>query len=495
MIRHRRLVLALVASLVLFTLAGCQFPGAGVSVSFTSPTPREGARITGVPHPYSLAVTVKVSGATPDSFALTNNGKNVTGVTPSGQTYSASVPLDDGENVLVAKATAAGFTYTDTRHVYYPFLAFTSGQNAGMVMGETSFTFAPGAQRTAIDELYLPQGAAALVGGNYYIPDTGNNRVVGYTSLPSSPTGADFNILLGKPAGTWTYGDPPSTTNASTLSLPAGVGGTASQLIVADTADSRVLVWAGTPTTIASSPLAFVGQTGPTGTLGSCTRTGLDHPAAAFAVGTKLIVADTGNNRVMIWNSIPSTSGKNADLELGQPDFSTCAAGSTSGSTLSEPSGVWSDGTKLLVADTGNNRVLIWKTFPTSNGEPADTVIGQADMNGNTAQPPDAPSSTTVKTGLAGPHGVSSNGNQIFIADTGNNRVVVFDAFPIDDGAHADRVLGQGSLGSVAPNGGNPAPGASTLDGPWDVGAFDGFVIVADTNNSRELLFRPPATP
>ena len=35
------------------------------------------------------------------------------------------------------------------------------------------------------------------------------------------------------------------------------------------------------------------------------------------------MVADTDNNRVLIWNSIPTTNGANADLVLGQDNFTT----------------------------------------------------------------------------------------------------------------------------------------------------------------------------
>ena len=37
----------------------------------------------------------------------------------------------------------------------------------------------------------------------------------------------------------------------------------------------------------------------------------------------------------------------------------------------------------IAVADTDNNRVLIWSTIPTSNGVPADVVVGQPDFTHN----------------------------------------------------------------------------------------------------------------
>ncbi len=49
------------------------------------------------------------------------------------------------------------------------------------------------------------------------------------------------------------------------------------------------------------------------------------------------------------------------------------------------PQGVWIQGSKLFVADTQNNRVLIWNTIPTQNNQPADVVLGQPDF---TTSPP-----------------------------------------------------------------------------------------------------------
>lgn len=39
------------------------------------------------------------------------------------------------------------------------------------------------------------------------------------------------------------------------------------------------------------------------------------------------------------------------------------------------PVAVSTDGVKVVVADTNNYRILIWNTFPTKNGQPADMVI------------------------------------------------------------------------------------------------------------------------
>ena len=49
-----------------------------------------------------------------------------------------------------------------------------------------------------------------------------------------------------------------------------------------------------------------------------------------------------------------------ASVVLGQPDFTTTDINLTQAG-LRTPTGIASDGTILVVADTDNNRVLIWK--------------------------------------------------------------------------------------------------------------------------------------
>ena len=52
-----------------------------------------------------------------------------------------------------------------------------------------------------------------------------------------------------------------------------------------------------------------------------------------------------------------------------------------SASGLRNPTGVATDGTVLAIADTDNNRVLIWLHLPTVNGQPADVVVGPGEFH------------------------------------------------------------------------------------------------------------------
>ena len=94
-------------------------------------------------------------------------------------------------------------------------------------------------------------------------------------------------------------------------------------------------------------------------TTATLTRSGMNLPLAVASDGKILAVADTANNRVLIWNSIPTVNGQNADIVLGQPDFTTLGPVAVSASTFRAPQGVWIQNGKVFVADTQNNRVLI----------------------------------------------------------------------------------------------------------------------------------------
>jgi hypothetical protein len=87
----------------------------------------------------------------------------------------------------------------------------------------------------------------------------------------------------------------------------------------------------------------------------------LNYPTGVFYDGNKLFVVDNSNYRVLIWNSLPTSNGQAADAVMGQPDFVTANEnqGGLSGSSLNYPTDLYSDGVRMFISDTDNNRVLI----------------------------------------------------------------------------------------------------------------------------------------
>ncbi len=171
-------------------------------------------------------------------------------------------------------------------------------------------------------------------------------------------------------------------------------------------------------------------------------------PRGAFYIKNKLIVTDTGQNRVFIWNSLPTEEYAEPDVILGQAklmDTGRNSGGKTTASTMMYPSGLWSDGKQLIVADAWNHRVLIWKTFPTKNGQAADIVIGQPDFSSSMPNVEGIGQPVTAKS-LNWPYGVFSDGESLWIADTGNRRVLYYKNIPMESYVGADDVIGKDSM-------------------------------------------------
>jgi len=206
----------------------------------------------------------------------------------------------------------------------------------------------------------------------------------------------------------------------------------------------------------------------------------------------------------------------------------TGVAGSAAGSQpqLNAPRGISlfdSPAVSLLVADTGNARVFAGTQVFATPGllDPSDVVgydghspdfvsdTGHDRIVGipNPAGPPDAPAFTIAGTGVAGfsgdggppaqaqlsaPGGMSQgaaglSSSNLYVADTGNNRV---------------RVIGQGVITTFAGNGvagfsgDGGAATLAALNGPLDVTvAPDGVTLyIADTGNNRVRKVVPDGT-
>lgn len=168
-------------------------------------------------------------------------------------------------------------------------------------------------------------------------------------------------------------------------------------------------------------------------------------PRGICSLGNGFAVSDTGQNRVFIWKNIPETDHAQPDLTLGQLSSKGTernAGDQPSASSLQYPSGLWSDGEKLMVADAWNHRVLIWHTLPERDGQPADVVLGQPDFSSNQPNVKAIQASPSARS-LYWPYGIHSDGKQLWIADTGNRRVLYFDHIPNENFAPAQQVCGQ----------------------------------------------------
>lgn len=182
------------------------------------------------------------------------------------------------------------------------------------------------------------------------------------------------------------------------------------------------------------------------------TQNGFQTPTGVATDGNILVVADTDNNRVLIFKTIPTTNDANADIVLGQPNFTTANPPPQvpTASSLRGPEGVWIQGARLFVADTQNHRVLVWNNIPTTNNQPADYVLGEPNL---TSAPPITTSDIPPQANnLYSPVAVTSDGQRLFVTDLAHNRVLIWNSIPTTNQVPADVEVGQPDMVSEVAN-------------------------------------------
>jgi len=193
---------------------------------------------------------------------------------------------------------------------------------------------------------------------------------------------------------------------------------------------------------------------------------------------TRLFVGDTSNHRLMVFNVAAVTNGEAAVNVLGQPTFTTNTA-ATAQTGLRSPRGVAVDASsRLFVADTNNHRIMVFNIASISDGEAAINVLGQANFTSG--------SSSLAQNRLSGPRGAALVGNLLYIGDSTNNRIVVFDIASITNGENAFAVLGQASFTTQT-----AATSQTGLRNPSGlvIDPATGRLFVADMNNHRVTIF------
>ncbi len=411
---------------------------------------------------------------------------------------------------------------------------FTNGQAARAVIGQQEFSFgAAGTQQNLLggaSGVAYANGLLLVADSNVLDATPNNNRVLIFDTTQIPPLNADltqyappspycglcgYNAInvLGEPdyvsAG-------PQTVSSQAMSVPTAVATDGHILAVADTDNNRILIWNSIPSSIDQAANIVLGNAsfatpGPP----TATQSTFRGPQGVWIQNGKLFVADTQNYRILIWNSIPTHNDQPADIVLGQANFTTgtqpaCnptqGTYTTAANEFCDPVSVTSDGTRLFVSDFGFNRVLIWNSIPTSNNQPADFVVGQPNM---TQAVPDNPAVCSNGAYLCAgtlsfPRFALSDGTRLFIADGGNDRVLIFNSIPTANGAQADAVLGQPDLSSDVVTDQSGAIVSTAIDNTGSVDtipsptslAWDGSnLYVADPFNRRVLIFTPAQTP
>lgn len=203
-------------------------------------------------------------------------------------------------------------------------------------------------------------------------------------------------------AGTGAFGAVEGAGASATFNGPYGITTDGTNLYVADTGNSKIRkVVIGTGVVSTLAGSGSYSFADGTGTAAS-----FNSPYGLTTDGTKLYVADSANNRVR-------------QIDIASRVVTTVAGSGTAGTTdgtgilatFKNPQGITTDGTNLYVTDTSGHMV---RRVVISSGVVSQVagggVAGNRDGTGTAAR-------------FSSPAGLTTDGVSVFVADTGNNKV------------------------------------------------------------------------
>jgi hypothetical protein len=397
----------------------------------------------------------------------------------------------------------------------------------------------------------FPDGIAIdPVGGEVYVADYQNNRVLGWKSPAEFAGNQSADLVIGQAdiyssycnrnPGAAPHTNTLGTPGQNTLCGPEGIALDSNENVyVVDGGNNRLLVYSNPFASLPGQNSNFnairvfgQGSTGSEFTLNNAAvgQTGLGFPTAvAVDSNSNVFVMDAGNNRILEYFA----GHVAADRVFGQTDFNSNAqnqGGAATGATLStagnDQVGLAVDGHgNLYTADPNNNRVVEYNgPFATvGNDPPANITFSLTSPRGvavdglNTLyvtsgggilqfkEPTNPPSNTTANLNFAGGLNIANSvplsavalgtdsSNNLYVADF--NRVLEYyvpgPAAPAPPGAAGDtvpdQVLGQKNFGIANVN----FVDGRSLEGPdavaIDVSANPNHLYILDASNNRVL--------
>lgn len=246
----------------------------------------------------------------------------------------------------------------------------------------------------ALATFRLPNGIV-VSGANVYVSDSGNN-LIRKIDIPTQAVSTFAGSVV-----------VPSDMNgigvSSKFNFPYGITTDGTNLYVADSGDRlirKIVISSGVVTSLVGSyPFGAVDARGD--------APSFNYPFGITTDGTNIYVADTGNNTIR-------------QIVIATGDVTTLAGSGTLGSTdgigaaasFNQPVGITTDGINVYVADSGNNKI---RQIGISTG--VVTTLAGSGVTGSM----DAVVGTAAT--FRNPTGITTSGNQLYIADSGSNKI------------------------------------------------------------------------
>jgi len=253
------------------------------------------------------------------------------------------------------------------------------------------------ADGTGTGALFTSPSGITMDGTNLYVVDYGNHTI--RKIVISSKMVTTFAGTAGS------SGSEDGVGTTARFNNPFGITTDGTNLYVVDYGNHtirKIVISSKVVTTFAGT----AGSSGSEDGVGTSAR--FNSPFSITTDGSSLYVADYGNHTI---RKIVIATGEITTL-AGEAGAYGSIDGIGTDARFYYPAGITTDGTNVYVADTGNSTV---RKIVIATGE-VTTIAGKAETNGSA-------NGTGTNARFDGPFGITTDGTNVYVADTGNSTV------------------------------------------------------------------------
>ena len=277
-----------------------------------------------------------------DNFGSTDPALSLTGL---DQPYG--ITFDKYGNMWVADTN-------NNRIVEYK-TPFTNNEAYSIVIGSPSFD--KGVYPTSAHSLAAPYGISFDKSGNLWAVDYYNNRVLEY--VPPFKDGMNATLVLGQ----YDFTSNSDGITSNTMNLPSAIvfdkGG---NLWITDSLNNRILEFS-YPFSTGESAVLVIGQKNFTTNYPGIANDSLNTPYGITFDSTGNLWTTDGNNARVLEYVAPFSNGMAASVALGQTTFQGMHMGTSANMLAEPYDVKIDNNGNLWIADTANNRVLEFSTI------------------------------------------------------------------------------------------------------------------------------------